>query len=134
MARELQAQLPYLVVVFGVKSLGLFGSYVRGEAKPSSDLDVLVEFVDGSTFSNFIDLQTHLSNLLSVKIDLVENGHLKPYIGKRILREVVWLQKDGVQLPVTLPRRQVSSKPDGEKNGGTVEPKREYLDYLQDML
>jgi len=133
--RRLRSHLPELRKKYHVKSLGVFGSYVRGDQKPRSDLDVLVEFDEAADLlSDFFRLQEHLSELLGVNIDLVENGHLKPYIGKRILREVIWLQKDNVPLRVRLPRRPSTVKPNGKRNGGAMEPKREYLDYLEDIL
>jgi uncharacterized protein with HEPN domain/predicted nucleotidyltransferase len=133
--RRLRSQLPELREKYHVKSLGVFGSFVRNEQKPRSDLDVLVEFDEAADLiSDFFRLQEYLSELLGVNIDLVENGHLKPYIGKRILREVIWLQKDNVPLRVRLPRRHSTVRPNGKHNGAVMEPKREYLDYLEDIL
>ena len=76
---------------FKVKSIGVFGSYVRGEQKRGSDVDVLVEFEEDAEigFFKFLDLEEFLSQLLGVKVDLVTKDALKPYIGKRILQEVV---------------------------------------------
>ena len=76
---------------YKVKEIGVFGSYVRGEQKKKSDVDILVEFDDSSTLSllAFIGLENHLSDVLGVKVDLVEKSTLKPRIGKRVLEEVV---------------------------------------------
>ena len=74
---------------YGVKSLGVFGSYVRGEARRSSDLDILVEFEQAPTLYEFIRLERNLSKELGVKVDLVMKKTLRPQIGKRILEEVV---------------------------------------------
>lgn len=76
---------------FKVKSIGVFGSYVRGEQKQGSDVDVLVEFEDDAEigFFRFLELEEFLSQLLGVKVDLVSKDALKPYIGARILQEVV---------------------------------------------
>jgi predicted nucleotidyltransferase len=76
---------------FKVKSIGVFGSYVRGVQKRGSDVDVLVEFEEDAEigFFKFLDLEEFLSHLLGVKVDLVMKDALKPYIGKRILQEVV---------------------------------------------
>src|SRR5713101_8308459 len=95
MIRILRAHLPEISARYKVKSLGVFGSYVRNEQKPRSDLDVLVEFDGFVGLYEQIDLQNYLSDLLGVKIDLGPRSELKPYVGKRILSEVVWLQKDG---------------------------------------
>ncbi len=136
--RSLRAHLPELTTHYHVKSLGIFGSYVRGEQKPRSDLDVLVEFEDNThlTLLDLAGIEIHLCDLLGVKVDLVKNGHLKPYIGKRILREVIWLQKNGIPQSTKLPRRTLkrANRKNGKPNGGAMEPKREYLDFIQDML
>lgn len=68
--------------------LGLFGSYVRGEQRKRSDLDVLVEFVRVPGMFRFLELERELSSLLGVRVDLVEKEALKPAIGGRILQEV----------------------------------------------
>jgi len=76
---------------YGIKEIGIFGSYLRGEAKEGSDLDILVEFKPEAKISllDFVELENYLSDLLGVKVDLVEKSALKPKIGKRILSEVV---------------------------------------------
>lgn len=78
---------------FKVKEIGIFGSYVRGEDKKGSDLDLLVEFEEDARVGllKFINLENYLSDLLGVKVDLVEKSALKPRIGKHILKEVVYL-------------------------------------------
>ena len=78
---------------YGVKDLGIFGSYVRGEYKGRSDLDILVEFEDDAEIGllKFVNMENYLSELLGVKVDLVEKSALKPRIGKHILEEVVYL-------------------------------------------
>ncbi|MBS7645543.1 nucleotidyltransferase family protein [Candidatus Bathyarchaeota archaeon] len=82
---------PSLKEEFNVKSIGIFGSYIRGEEKRGSDLDILVEFEDSADLSllDFIELENYLSAELGVRVDLVEKSTLKPRIGKRILEEVV---------------------------------------------
>ncbi|MDZ7362927.1 MAG: nucleotidyltransferase family protein [candidate division KSB1 bacterium] len=88
----LRAQLPALRERYGVKTLSVFGSYVRGEQKKRSDLDILVELDDQDnplSLLEFIALKNHLSDLLQVKVDLVERSTLKPAIGKHILEEVI---------------------------------------------
>ena len=82
---------PTLREEFKVKTIGVFGSYVRGEQKRGSDIDVLVEFYEDAEigFFKFLDLEEFLSRKLGVKVDLVTKDALKPYIGKLILKEVV---------------------------------------------
>ena len=78
---------------FKVKTIGVFGSYVRGEQKRGSDVDILVEFEEDAEigFFKFLDLEEFLSRKLGVKVDLVTKGALKPYIGKCILQEVIMI-------------------------------------------
>jgi len=89
--KKLEELKPLLEEKFEVKSIGIFGSYVRGGEKKGSDLDILVEFEESADLSllDFIRLENYLSEELEVKVDLVEKGTLKPRIGKHILEEVV---------------------------------------------
>ena len=76
---------------FKVKTIGVFGSYVRGEQKRGSDVDVLVEFEEPVGLFEFMALEFYLSDLLGVKVDLVSKKALKPYIGEYIKKEVVYV-------------------------------------------
>ena len=76
---------------FRVKEIGLFGSYVRGEQKGSSDVDMLVEFEETPTLLEFIELENYLTELLGVKVDLVMKRALKPKIREQVLKEVVYV-------------------------------------------
>lgn len=86
-----QSHLPELQEQFSVKSLGIFGSYVRDQQHTDSDLDVLVNFNELPSLTKFIRLEDRLSELTGLEIDLVMEDGLKPNIGKRILKEVVRL-------------------------------------------
>ncbi len=88
-ADRLRRELPRLRREYAISSLGLFGSYVRGEQRQGSDLDILVEFSKIPGMLRFLDLERELSHLLGVSVDLVQKEALKPAIGKRILAEVV---------------------------------------------
>ncbi len=74
---------------YKVKSIGVFGSYIKGRQKKGSDLDILVEFFEPVSLLKFIHLENYLSEILGVRVDLVMKDALKPRIGKHILREVV---------------------------------------------
>ena len=89
MAALLREELPRLRREFAVRSLGLFGSYVRGEQRRGSDLDVLVEFSEVPGMLRFLDLERDLSRLVGTPVDLVQKEALKPAIGKRIKEEVL---------------------------------------------
>ncbi|RLF95086.1 nucleotidyltransferase [Thermococci archaeon] len=78
---------------YGIKEIGIFGSYLRGEQKEKSDLDVLVEFEPDAKIDliKFVELEEHLSDLLGINVDLVMKSGLKPRIGKHILGEVAYI-------------------------------------------
>lgn len=82
-----------LKLKYGIRELGIFGSYVRGEEKESSDIDILVDFEHDVRLSllDFIELEIYLSDLLGIKVDLVDKQALKPKIGRQVLNEVVVL-------------------------------------------
>ncbi|MFV2067128.1 MAG: nucleotidyltransferase family protein [Pirellulales bacterium] len=85
--RILRQHLPLLRGRYGVESLGLFGSYVRGEAGPKSDLDLLVRFHQTPGLIRFVELENYLSDLVGLRVDLVMAEALKPNIGQRVLAE-----------------------------------------------
>jgi predicted nucleotidyltransferase len=85
----LKKQKPFLMEKYGVKEIGVFGSYVKGEQKDKSDLDVLVEFGRSIGFFEFLELEEYLENTIGVKVELVTKRALKPKIGEYILSEVV---------------------------------------------
>ncbi len=91
--RILKKHVKELREKYGVKEIGVFGSYVRGEQKKSSDIDILVEFYPHAEMDliKFVELEDYLSQLLGTKVDLVMKSALKPRIGKRILKEVVYI-------------------------------------------
>jgi len=77
------------LALLGVRSVGLFGSFVRGEQTSSSDVDMLVEFMPQKhTFDNFMEVTFFLEELLGRKVEVVTPEALSPYIGPHILREV----------------------------------------------
>lgn len=125
--RILRQHLPDLQARYHVAALGIFGSFVRAEPRVRSDLDILVDFrVYPSSISTFVDMEEELTALLGIKVDLVPKDGLKPYIGQRILSEVVWLDANGK-----------ASKPKTKSRANRVPPmtpKREYLDFLNDII
>ena len=74
---------------FGVRRIGLFGSYIRSEQKKESDIDVLVEFEKGKkTFDNYMELKFFLEDLFNCKVDLVILESIKPDLKPHILKSV----------------------------------------------
>ena len=87
---------------YGVKNLGIFGSYVRNEQKNNSDIDILVEFETGKKkFDNYMDLKFFLEDLFACKIDLVIKEAIKPALKEYILGSLNYhcLKADGFLLP-----------------------------------
>jgi predicted nucleotidyltransferase len=74
---------------FGVKSLALFGSAARGETRPGSDIDVLVDFERPVGLFEFVRLKLYLEKLLGRRVDLVTLDAIRPAMRERILREAV---------------------------------------------
>lgn len=87
----IRALVPELRRDYGVTSIELFGSYVRGEQDGASDLDVLVEFDPERKLSLFdlAGLELELSDRLGIRVDLVEKRSIKPALRDRILHEAV---------------------------------------------
>ncbi len=75
----------------GVKSLALFGSAVRGEAREGSDVDLLVEFQRPVGLFEFIDLKGYLEGLLGCRVDLGTPASLKPQLRDAVLRETIYV-------------------------------------------
>jgi len=87
----LRAHLPELRAQYSIRTLGVFGSYVRGEQRKRSDLDMLVDFEDAPTLLQLAALQRRLGELAGIKVDLVLKRTLRPAIGEVILSEVVYV-------------------------------------------
>lgn len=82
---------PILKKRFGVAKIGIFGSFVRGEERPESDVDVLITFRKGEeTFDHYMDCKFYLEDLFGRKVDLVMKGAIKPRLREYILSEVIY--------------------------------------------
>lgn len=75
---------------FGVRELGIFGSFARNEQRPDSDVDVLVE-MERHTFDAYMGLLFFLEDLFGRKVDLVVKDTIKPIIRNRVLREAIYV-------------------------------------------
>ena len=89
--RTLQQHFNKLEQQYSVKTLGVFGSYARGEATDNSDLDLLVEFYGDLTFDKYMDLKFFLEDLFDKKIDLVIRDDIKPQIREKLLGETIYV-------------------------------------------
>ena len=88
---KLELLKPEVADKFKVKTIGIFGSYVRGEQKENSDADVLVDFYEPISLFKFVELEDFLSQRLGVKVDLVMRDSLKPRIKDSILNEAIYV-------------------------------------------
>lgn len=86
----LAGQLPDLRRKYGVRALALFGSQARGDARPDSDVDLLVEF-ENPTFDNFMNLKFDLEQRLRRPVDLVTRAALRPRLRPYIEAEAIAL-------------------------------------------
>ncbi len=74
---------------YKVKEIGVFGSVIRGEQNPASDIDILVDFEDGADLFDLVGLGFYLEEKLGQKVDVVPKRGLKQAIRESVLKEVV---------------------------------------------
>lgn len=74
---------------YGIKKIAVFGSYARGEARPNSDLDLLVEFPKGTSLLDHARIQNDLMERTGIKVDLLTEKAISPYLIDRIKNEAI---------------------------------------------
>jgi predicted nucleotidyltransferase len=89
---EIRKSMPILRDKYKVKTIGVFGSYIRGEQGKRGEIDILVDFYETIDLFTFIELEEFLSENLDIKVDLVMKDTLKPRIRDSILKEVVTVE------------------------------------------
>jgi hypothetical protein len=72
---------------YGVVRAGAFGSYTRGEQRPDSDLDLVVEFEPGRSLIDLVELQEALGSRLGLDVEVATYRSLHPLLAERILAE-----------------------------------------------
>ncbi|WXG44625.1 MAG: nucleotidyltransferase family protein [Promethearchaeati archaeon SRVP18_Atabeyarchaeia-1] len=72
----------------GAKRIAIFGSYVRGEEKPESDIDVIVEFSETKSLLELVRIERELSEALGTKVDLLTEKSISPYLIDAVKREM----------------------------------------------
>jgi hypothetical protein len=72
----------------GARKISIFGSYVRGEEKPESDIDVIVEFSDRKSLLELVRIERELSKALGIKVDLLTQKSISPYLIDTIRKEM----------------------------------------------
>ncbi|MFB6097944.1 MAG: nucleotidyltransferase family protein [Salinibacter sp.] len=91
-AREYRTEILKLARQHGAYNVRLFGSVVRGDDQPDSDLDLLVDMEPGRSLLDHIALKQDLEDLLGREVDVVTEASLHPRLRDRVLREAVALQ------------------------------------------
>ncbi|MEW6108209.1 MAG: nucleotidyltransferase family protein [Nitrospirota bacterium] len=76
---------------YKILEIGIFGSYIRGEQKRKSDIDILVRFDEPVSLLQWVSAENYLSDLLEIKVDMVPKEDVRPELKKRILKEVVYV-------------------------------------------
>ncbi len=71
----------------GAKKIEVFGSYARGEEAPGSDIDILVEFSERKSLLELVKIERELSDVIGVKVDLLTEKAISPYLIERIKSE-----------------------------------------------
>jgi predicted nucleotidyltransferase len=91
--RRLEEAVPYIRETFGVRRIGVFGSFARGGQTRKSDVDVLVDFLPGhETYRNFMDLADFLEERCGKKVDLLSEPWVSPLLRSYIDQDVIWLE------------------------------------------
>jgi predicted nucleotidyltransferase len=88
---ERRAEILRILGAHGARHPRIFGSVARGQSRPSSDLDVLVEMEPGRTLLDLVGLEQELGDALGRHVDVVTDGGISPYLRDRIVAEAVLL-------------------------------------------
>lgn len=80
-------KLVKILVGHGARTIKIFGSYARGEARPDSDLDVIVEFNEVKSLLELVGIEQELEDKLGIKVDLLTEGFISPHIIEEIEKE-----------------------------------------------
>lgn len=89
----IKEQKPYLSKRFGLVKIGLFGSFTSGHPSSESDIDLLVEFEEGTTdiFEKKESLRNLFANKFNRSVDVASEKYIKPYYKQQILKEAVYV-------------------------------------------
>ena len=88
---ELFKKIVLFLKRYGVDKIGIFGSYVRDEATAESDIDILVNFSERITLLEFVRMERELSEALVLKVHLLTEKCISPYLIDDIKKEMVVL-------------------------------------------
>jgi uncharacterized protein len=82
---------PELQKKYPLSELGIFGSYARGDADESSDIDVLVDFNDRIAGMKYITMAHEIAALFKTKVDVVSKGGIKPKYFKFVSEDLIYV-------------------------------------------
>jgi len=74
---------------YRVRSIAIFGSYVRGEQREESDIDLLVEFEGSVSLLHIVSVENYLSDILGMKVDLVPRKNIREELRETIIKEAI---------------------------------------------
>jgi len=86
---EIKDKIISILVKHGIKRILVFGSHARNEATQTSDIDLIVDFPEGTSLLDHVGIEIELSEALNMKIDLLSRNGISPYIKDHILKEVI---------------------------------------------
>ena len=86
---DIKEMIITILVKHGIKRILVFGSYARNEATTKSDLDLIVDFPEGTSLLDHIGIEIELSEALNMKIDLLSRNGISPYIKDHVLKEAI---------------------------------------------
>jgi predicted nucleotidyltransferase len=85
---ELFQKIASLLKEYGAKKVAVFGSYIREEETKASDIDVIVEFSERKSLLEFVRIERELSEELGVKVDLLTEKFISPYLIENVKKEM----------------------------------------------
>lgn len=90
--KEIFKKIARLLKSQGAKKIAVFGSYVRGEEKPGSDIDIIVEFSERKSFLEFVRIERELTEVLEIKMDLLTEKSISPYLIDPIRKDMAGMR------------------------------------------
>jgi len=87
LTKEIEEKVISFLKECGSKKISIFGSYVRGEATPESDLDIIVDFEESISLLDIVGFEMDLSERLGIKVELLTEKSISPYIIEDVLAE-----------------------------------------------
>jgi predicted nucleotidyltransferase len=88
-SERIKEKITSILTRHGAKRISIFGSYARGEARPGSDIDIMVEFSGTKSLLDIIGIEQELSEALGMKVDLLTEKSVSPYLIDKIKKGMV---------------------------------------------